>query len=60
LEGFVAKWSDGKEVPIEIKATKEGYKESNATAFSGDRSVLIRLQKDLLGSISGRVVEAAE
>ncbi|MBI5116749.1 carboxypeptidase regulatory-like domain-containing protein [Candidatus Poribacteria bacterium] len=58
LEGFVTKGSDGGKVPIKLKATKEGYRESETTIFPDDKSVLIRLQKDLLGSISGRVVEA--
>jgi protocatechuate 3,4-dioxygenase beta subunit len=60
LEGFIESGSDGNKVPITLYAMKEGYKKSNTTVFSGDRSVLIRLQKDLLGSISGRVVEAVE
>jgi hypothetical protein len=58
LDGFVTKGSDGSKVPIELQATKEGYKESSTSVFSGDQKVLIRLQKDLMGSISGRVVEA--
>jgi hypothetical protein len=58
LEGFIPRGSDGREMSIGLKATKEGYKESKTTVFLGDQNVLIRLQKDLLGSISGRVVEA--
>jgi hypothetical protein len=58
LEGFVPRGSDGSNLPITLRATKEGYRESEVTVFSDDKSVLIRLQKGLSGSISGRVVEA--
>jgi hypothetical protein len=60
LEGFIPRGSDGSKVPIELKATKEGYKMGETTVFSGDQKALIRLQKDLMGSISGRVVEAVK
>jgi protocatechuate 3,4-dioxygenase beta subunit len=60
LEGFVPNGSDGSKVPITVIAKKEGYEDAQTTVYAGDDRVLIRLRKALLGSISGRVVEAAE
>jgi protocatechuate 3,4-dioxygenase beta subunit len=60
LEGFIPRRSDGNSMPIKLRARKEGYKESEISAFSGEQKVLIRLQEDLLGDISGQVVEAVE
>jgi protocatechuate 3,4-dioxygenase beta subunit len=60
LEGFVPRRTDGSKAPITFLAKKEGYKQVQTTVYAGDNKILIHLRKNLLGSISGKVVEALE